>query len=56
MLYANVENFFGASRETLTFCLEAINYLDKESRTYPINGSYRLDLSLWLICYELICS
>lgn len=25
--------FFGASRETLTFCLEAINYLDKKSRT-----------------------
>lgn len=25
--------FFGASRETLTCCLEAINCLDKESRT-----------------------
>lgn len=24
--------FFGASRETLTFCLEAINYPDKKSR------------------------
>lgn len=49
-------NFFGASREALTFCLEAINYLDKESRTYPINGSYCLDLSLQLICYELMSS
>ncbi|CAM9536510.1 unnamed protein product [Bubo scandiacus] len=35
---------------------EAINYLDKESRTYPINGSYRLDLSLRLIRYELMNS
>lgn len=25
--------FFAASGETLTFCLEAINYLDKKSRT-----------------------
>lgn len=48
--------FFGASRETLTFCLEAINYLDKESRTYPINGSYRLDLSVRLMCCELMSS
>lgn len=49
-------DFSGASREGLTFCLEAINYLDRESRAYPINGSYCLDLSLQLICWELMSS
>jgi len=49
-------SFFGASREALTFCLETINYLAKESRTCPINGSYLLDLSLRLICHELMSS